>query len=50
MIMGQRWPAGMLFVRCQGGVSHNPAEAISEADCAIALAALTRFVEDFRPS
>ncbi|THD48004.1 MAG: allantoate amidohydrolase [Bradyrhizobium sp.] len=48
MIMGQRWPAGMLFVRCKGGVSHNPAESISGEDCAIALAALTRFVEDFR--
>jgi hypothetical protein len=23
--MGQRWPAGMLFVRCKGGVGHNPA-------------------------
>jgi allantoate deiminase len=48
MIMGQHWPAGMLFVRCKGGVSHNPAESISEDDGAIALAALTRFVEDFR--
>ena len=48
MVMGQRWPAGMLFVRCKGGVSHNPAESISEDDCAIALAALTRFAEDFR--
>ena len=34
MVMGQRWPAGMLFVRCKGGVSHNPAESISEDDCA----------------
>jgi allantoate deiminase len=50
MVMGQRWPAGMLFVRCKGGISHNPAESISEEDCAVALAALTRFVEDFRPS
>ncbi len=24
MIMGQLCPAGMLFVRCKGGVSHNP--------------------------
>jgi allantoate deiminase len=50
MVMGQRWPAGMLFVRCKGGVSHNPAESISQDDCAIALAALARFAEDFRPS
>jgi allantoate deiminase len=48
MIMGQRWPAGMLFVRCKGGVSHNPAESISAEDGEAALAALMRFVEDFR--
>jgi allantoate deiminase len=48
MIMGQRWPAGMLFVRCAGGVSHNPAESISAEDGELALAALMRFVEDFR--
>ncbi len=48
MIMGQRWPAGMLFVRCKGGVSHNPAELISVEDGEMALAALMRFVEDFR--
>ena len=48
MIMGQLCPAGMLFVRCKGGVSHNPAESITEADCELALAALTRFVRDFR--
>ena len=47
---GPRWPAGMLFVRCKGGVSHNPAESIGEDDCAIALAALARFAEDFRPA
>ena len=38
----------MLFIRCKGGVSHNPAEAISEDDGAGARAALTRSVEDFR--
>ena len=48
MVMGQSWPAGMLFVRCKGGISHNPAESISQEDCAIALAALVRFVEEFR--
>lgn len=29
-------PVGMLFVRCEGGVSHNPAENISASDAAIA--------------
>ena len=38
----------MLFVRCKGGVSHNPAESISVEDGEMALAALMRFVEDFR--
>ena len=48
MIMGQLCPAGMVFVRCKGGVSHNPLESITSEDCEIALAALTRFVRDFR--
>ena len=33
-------PAAMLFVRCAGGVSHNPAEAVDEADVAVAIDAL----------
>jgi len=50
MIMGQVCPAGMLFVRCKGGVSHSPLESITAEDCDIALAALARFVRDFRPA
>jgi allantoate deiminase len=38
--------AAMLFVRCAGGVSHNPAEAVTEADVAVALAVLGRFLDD----
>jgi allantoate deiminase len=38
-------PVTMLFVRCAGGVSHHPSESVSEADVAIAVDALTRFVE-----
>jgi allantoate deiminase len=30
-------PVGMLFVRCAGGVSHDPAEAVAEDDVATAL-------------
>ena len=48
MVMGRLCPAGMLFVRCKGGVSHNPLESITPEDCAYGLAALTRFVRDFR--
>ncbi len=30
-------PVGMLFVRCAGGVSHDPAESVAEEDVAVAL-------------
>ena len=36
---------GMLFVRCKGGISHNPAESVSEADVAVAIEVLSRFLE-----
>jgi allantoate deiminase len=36
-------PASMLFVRCRGGISHNPAEHVDEADVAVAIDALERF-------
>ena len=38
----------MLFVRCKGGISHNPLEAITVEDCAYGLAALGRFARNFR--
>jgi allantoate deiminase len=44
-VMAQVAPVTMLFVRCGGGVSHHPDESVSEADVAVALDALTRFVE-----
>ena len=34
----------MLFVRCKGGVSHNPAESITEEDAAIGAAVLFDFI------
>ena len=40
---------GMLFVRCEKGISHNPAESITQADAEIACRALLRFIEDFKP-
>jgi allantoate deiminase len=39
---------GMIFVRCAGGISHNPAEAITGADAEIGAQALLRFIRDFR--
>jgi allantoate deiminase len=37
-------PATMLFVRCRGGISHNPAESVQEADVAVAIDALERLI------
>lgn len=37
-------PVSMLFVRCKGGISHNPAESITLEDVEIALRVLQRFV------
>ncbi len=40
----------MLFVRCRGGISHNPAESITEEDAGISARVLARFIEQFRVS
>ena len=48
MIMGQLCRAGMLFLRCKGGISHNPLESITLEDCEIGLAALMEFVRGFQ--
>jgi acetylornithine deacetylase/succinyl-diaminopimelate desuccinylase-like protein len=40
----------MLFVRCKGGISHNPAESITAADAATATAVLIDFIRHFDPS
>lgn len=42
--LGALAPAGMLFVRCRGGVSHNPDESVQPADAALAAGALLRAV------
>ncbi len=44
-VMAKLCPMAMLFVRCKGGISHNPAEFASEADMGLAVKALVRFVE-----
>ena len=38
-------PIAMLFVRCAGGVSHNPAESVAVEDVAAAIDATTRFLD-----
>jgi allantoate deiminase len=41
---------GMLFVRCRGGISHNPEEAITLEDAGISARVFLRFIENFRPA
>jgi len=43
-------PIGMLFVRCRGGISHNPAESILPEDAGLAVVVLLDFLRNFRPS
>ena len=38
----------MLFVRCKGGISHNPAESITPDDAAAGARVLDRFIRNFR--
>jgi allantoate deiminase len=38
-------PVAMLFVRCAGGISHNPAESVTVDDVAAAIDVTTRFLE-----
>jgi allantoate deiminase len=48
--MAKLCPIGMLFVRCRGGVSHNPMEYANPRDLGLAVAALIGFIERFNPS
>jgi len=48
-MMARLCPAAMMFVRCRGGISHNPAEYCAPADMGLAVAALIRFIERFKP-
>jgi allantoate deiminase len=47
--MAKLCPIGMLFVRCRGGISHNPMEYASPRDLGLAVAALIGFIERFQP-
>ena len=47
--MAKLCPIGMLFVRCRGGVSHNPMEYASPRDLGLAVAALIGFIARFDP-
>ena len=45
VVMSSLTEVGMLFVRCKGGVSHNPAESVTTEDVAVALDVLSRFLD-----
>lgn len=45
MIMAALCPTAMLFIRCRGGVSHNPAEHVDPADADVALRVMLGFIE-----
>jgi allantoate deiminase len=40
---------GMIFVRCAGGISHNPAEAITLSDAEAGARVLMHFIDNFQP-
>jgi allantoate deiminase len=45
VVMASLTEIAMLFVRCKGGVSHSPAEAVAVEDVAVALDVTSRFLE-----
>jgi allantoate deiminase len=42
--MSELTAIAMLFVRCRGGISHNPAESVTTEDVGVAIDVLERFV------
>ncbi len=44
VVMSNLTDFGMLFVRCRGGISHNPAESVTTEDVAVALAVMEHFL------
>jgi allantoate deiminase len=48
--MAELCPIAMLFVRCKGGISHNPAESITTEDAGTAVWVLVDFLRHFDAS
>jgi len=46
VVLSRVCAAAMLFVRCAGGISHDPRESVDEADVAAALDVVERFVRE----
>lgn len=49
MAVGAIADIAMIFVRCKGGISHNPAEAITAEDAETGARVLARFIRNFTP-
>ena len=47
MVMAQMAPSGLIFVRCAGGISHNPAESITASDAALGAEVMLQSVLNF---
>jgi len=45
MVMAALCPTAMLFIRCRGGISHNPAEHVEPEDADIALRVMLGFID-----
>jgi allantoate deiminase len=43
-VLSELTSIGMLFVRCRGGISHNPAESVLPEDVAVAIKVAERFL------
>ncbi len=44
-VLSELTAIAMLFVRCQGGISHHPAESVTASDVAVAIKVLERFLQ-----
>lgn len=47
VVMSTILPVAMLFVRCAGGISHHPAEAVTASDVAAAIEVIDRALDSF---
>ena len=46
MVLAAKMPTGMLFLRCEGGISHHPAENVGDGDVAAAIDAGVAFLDE----
>ena len=49
MAMAELCPVAMMFLRCDAGISHNPAESVTTEDVDVAARAFLDFLRHFRP-